>query len=162
MRIPITMCHGIRPTAAGALRNPLTEERFDTLMRAAAEMGFQSINYDQLAAWRQGTSSLPERPIMIDFDHPVVSMRREVFLTLERYGFKGNLFIYTSPYDPDYPRPLALAQIPEHMPGPKYGNFATSAGISAPTPSAIPTCPTWPRRTRRERCCVRSWTGATG
>ena len=53
---------------------------------------------------------------MIDFDHPVVSMRREVFLTLERYGFKGNLFIYTSPYDPDYPRPLALAQIPEHMP----------------------------------------------
>ena len=116
MRIPITMCHGIRPTAAGALRHPLTEELFDTLMRTAAEMGFQSINYDQLAAWRQGTSSLPERPIMIDFDHPVVSMRREVFQTLERYGFKGNLFIYTSPYDPDYPRPLALAQVPEHMP----------------------------------------------
>ena len=53
---------------------------------------------------------------MIDFDHPVVSMRREVYDILERYGFKGNLFIYTSPYDPDYPRPLALAQVPEHMP----------------------------------------------
>ena len=39
-------------------------------------------------------------------------MRREVFQTLERYGFRGNLFIYTSPYDPDYPRPLALAQSP--------------------------------------------------
>ena len=62
MRIPITMCHGIRPTAAGALRHPLTEERFDTLMGIAAEMGFQSINYDQLAAWREGTASLPERP----------------------------------------------------------------------------------------------------
>ena len=35
---------------------------------------------------------------------------------MERYGFKGNLFIYTSPYDPGYPRPLALAQVPEHMP----------------------------------------------
>ncbi len=46
MRIPITMCHGIRPTAAGALSNPLPEERFDLLMRIAAEMGFQSINYD--------------------------------------------------------------------------------------------------------------------
>ena len=71
MRIPITICHGIRPAAAGALRNPLPEERFDTLMRTAAEVGFQSINYDQLAAWRQGTSSLPERSIMIDFDHPL-------------------------------------------------------------------------------------------
>ena len=116
MRIPITMCHGIRPTAAGALSNSLPLELFDTLMRTAAEMGFQSINYDQLAAWRQGMSSLPERPIMIDFDHPVVSIRREVFETLERHGFKGNLFTYTSPYDPDYPRPLALAQVPEHMP----------------------------------------------
>ena len=116
MRIPITMCHGIRPVAAGALSKPLTEERFGQLMGIAAEMGFQSINYDQLAAWRAGTGSLPERPIMIDFDHPVVSMRREVFRILERYGYKGNLFIYTSPYDPEYPRPLALAQIPEHMP----------------------------------------------
>ena len=49
MRIPITMCHGIRPTAVGALRSPLTEERFDALMRTAAELGFHSINYDQLA-----------------------------------------------------------------------------------------------------------------
>ena len=49
MRIPITMCHGIRPTAAGALRNPLTEERFDTLMGIAAEMEFQSINYAHIS-----------------------------------------------------------------------------------------------------------------
>ena len=109
MRIPITMCHGIRPATTGALRHPLTEERFDTLMGIAAGTGFYSINYDQLADWRDGTGSLPERPIMIDFDHPVVSMRRKVFQTLERYGFKRNLFIYTSPYGPDYPRPLALA-----------------------------------------------------
>ena len=116
MRIPITMCHGIRPNAAGALRHPLTEERFDALMGLASEMGLQSINYDQPVAWREGSGFLPERPIMIDFDHPVVSMRREVFQTLEKYGFKGNLFIHTSPYDSDYPRPLALAQVSEHMP----------------------------------------------
>ena len=61
MKIPITMCHGIRPTAAGALRHPLTEERFDTLMGIAAEMGFQSINYDQLADWRGGHSLAPRK-----------------------------------------------------------------------------------------------------
>ena len=81
MKTPITMCHGIRPNAAGALRHPLTEERFDALMGLASELGLQSINYDQPAAWREGSGFLPERPIMIDFDHPVVSMRREVFQT---------------------------------------------------------------------------------
>ena len=41
MRIPMTMCYGIRPVAAGALSNLLMEERFDQLMGMAAEMGFQ-------------------------------------------------------------------------------------------------------------------------
>ena len=52
---------------------------------------------------------------MIDFDHPVTSMCEQVADILDRHGFKGNLFIYTSPYDLTYPRPLALAQTPEHM-----------------------------------------------
>ena len=43
MRIPITMCHGIRPVAARALSNLLTEERFDQLMGMAGEMGFQRL-----------------------------------------------------------------------------------------------------------------------
>ena len=109
MRIPITMCHGIRSVTSPTMPNPLTAEHFDILMKIASEMGFESITYDQLADWRDGTIKLPDRPIMIDFDHPVASMRREIFDTLERYKFKGNLFIYTSPYDPKYPRPLAVS-----------------------------------------------------
>ncbi len=116
MRIPITMCHGIRPNVTGGdLRHPLTAEHFSRLMGIAAEMGFQSINYDDLASWRAGGATLPNHPIMIDFDHPVTSMRKEVYEALERYGYKGNLFIYTSPYDPSYDRPLSLAQSPDHM-----------------------------------------------
>ena len=115
MRIPITMCHGIRPTGSATAPHPLTAEHFDRLMKIAADMGFTSINYDDLAAWRAGSATLPERPIMIDFDHPVRSMRYEVFNTLSRYGFKGNLFVYTSPYDGTYERPLTLAATPEHM-----------------------------------------------
>ena len=115
MRIPITMCHGIRPAGTATTPHPLSAEHFDGLMKIAADMGFTSINYDDLAAWREGSATLPERPIMIDFDHPVRSMRYEVFDILTRYGFKGNLFIYTSPYDGTYHRPLALAQSPEHM-----------------------------------------------
>ena len=115
MRIPITMCHGIRSTGTVTLPNPLPAEHFDRLMKIAADMGFMSINYDDLAAWRDSSTPLPERPIMIDFDHSVTSMRHGVLDILDRYGFKGNLFIYTSPYDETYDRPLALSPAPEHM-----------------------------------------------
>ena len=93
MRIPITMCHGMSPSGD----YPLTEEHFGQLVGIASGMGFSSINYDQLAAWRAGTGELPERPIMFDFDHPVKSMRHEVHATLARHGYAGNLFINTGP-----------------------------------------------------------------
>jgi len=94
MKIPITMCHGITTC--------LTVERFDCLMGIAAELGFESINYDDLEAWRDDRTELPERPIMIDCDHPTKSMRYEMNDILSRYGFRGNLFVNTGPLDPDY------------------------------------------------------------
>jgi len=102
MKIPITMCHGILTNH----KKPLTPEHFDRLMRIASDLGFESIDYDDLAAWREGSGTLPERPIMIDFDHPVKSMRYEIHETLSRYGFRGNLFINTGPLDQMYSAPL--------------------------------------------------------
>ena len=96
MRIPITMCHGIGEGG----QYPLTHEHFGTLVSIARELGFESISYDQLAAWREGTGVLPERPIMFDFDHPVKSMRTGMHPVLERYGYRGNLFINTGYMDP--------------------------------------------------------------
>jgi peptidoglycan/xylan/chitin deacetylase (PgdA/CDA1 family) len=111
LRIPITMCHGIVTEG----EKPLTVEHLDSLVRIASELGFRSIDYDDLAAWRSGSSTLPERPIMFDFDHPVRSMRYEVHDVLARCGYRGNLFIYTSPYDPEYDRPLPWDAAQEHM-----------------------------------------------
>ena len=110
------MCHGIRPAAGSAMApHPLPAGHFDRLMKIAADMGFESITYEELAGWREGSAALPQHPIMIDFDHPTRTMRYEVYNILDRYGFKGNLFIYTSPYDPTYDRPLSIARTPEHM-----------------------------------------------
>jgi peptidoglycan/xylan/chitin deacetylase (PgdA/CDA1 family) len=111
MRIPITMCHGIRTDH----QKPLSVELFDQLISIASEMGFQSIGYDELAGWRAGTHSLPERPIMFDFDHPVKSMHYEVKETLDKYGYNGNLFMYTRPYDDAYTRMLPWEGTYEHM-----------------------------------------------
>jgi peptidoglycan/xylan/chitin deacetylase (PgdA/CDA1 family) len=77
----------------------LSKEHFEDLVRTAAEMGFESINYDDLASWRQGDSDLPARPIMFDFDHPMKSMRYEVNDVLAAYGYRGNLFVNTGMLD---------------------------------------------------------------
>ena len=99
MKIPITMCHGINATGD----HPLTAEHFNLLIGIAADLGFTSIDYEDLAAWRDGSGTLPARPVMFDFDHPVKSMRYEVHDVLSRHGFTGNLFINTGPLEPDSP-----------------------------------------------------------
>jgi len=106
------MCHGIRDGGA----RPLTMEHLDALVMVASEMGFSSITYNQLAKWRDRNGDLPDRPIMFDFDHPVKNMRYETHDTLAKYGYVGNLFIYTRPYDLDYDRDLPWPEpLPEHM-----------------------------------------------
>ena len=100
MKIPITMSHGTDQIPGK--RNPLTQEHFARLVAVARELGFQSISYDDLAAWLWQDGILPERPIMFDFDHPMKSMRHEVLPVLQRYGYTANLFINTGLMDDMY------------------------------------------------------------
>ena len=90
-RIPITMCHGTSDSGD----YPLPRLHLTTLVGIAAELGFTSIDYDALAAWRDGSGDLPEHPIMFDFDHPAPSMRDGVHRVLSRHGYTGNLFVNT-------------------------------------------------------------------
>ena len=53
---------------------PLDAERFDRYFAMSHEFGFESINYENLAAWRQGETEFPKKPIMFDFDHADKSM----------------------------------------------------------------------------------------
>lgn len=99
-RIPITMCHGI--DGFGPVNPPLTIVNFKNYFRIAAEMGFESISYDQLASWFREEGDLPARPIMFDFDHSVKSIRHDIFPVMRERGFKGNLFIHTAPMEELY------------------------------------------------------------
>jgi len=103
MRIPITMCHGIswqpRPRKVRAQLNYLTAPRFETYFRMASEMGFRSISYHDLARWRAGEAALPDRPIMFDFDHPDWTIGRVIEPIMARFGYRGNLFVNTSPME---------------------------------------------------------------
>jgi peptidoglycan/xylan/chitin deacetylase (PgdA/CDA1 family) len=101
MRIPVTMCHGVswQPQKVKRKGNLLTAARFETYFALAAELGFASISYDDLAAWRRGEARLPDRPILFDFDHPDWSIGRVVAPIMRRFGYRGNLFVNTSPME---------------------------------------------------------------
>jgi peptidoglycan/xylan/chitin deacetylase (PgdA/CDA1 family) len=98
LKIPVTMAHGIDPLSTDPWLN-LTKPHFEDLIRTAHEMRFTSIDYDQLDAWRNGNGTLPDRPILIDFDHPMRSMRYEVHDVLSAYGYRANLFVNTGMLD---------------------------------------------------------------
>jgi peptidoglycan/xylan/chitin deacetylase (PgdA/CDA1 family) len=88
------MCHGTRDEG----EFPLSRHHLATLVGIAAELGFSSVDYDQLAAWRTEGAALPEQPIMFDFDHPVRSML-ECHQVLSEHGYAGNLFVNTGPME---------------------------------------------------------------
>jgi peptidoglycan/xylan/chitin deacetylase (PgdA/CDA1 family) len=74
---------------------PLGAKQFERYFAIAAELAFTSISYDELSDWRDNDAPLPEHPIMFDFDHPSLSIHREVWPIMRRFGFKGTLFINT-------------------------------------------------------------------
>ena len=96
------MFHGLNSES----ENPVDQAHFDGLIRIARELGFESINYDDLMAWMDKQAPLPEHAIMFDFDHPTKSMRYGVNDVLRNYGYKGNLFVNTSPLEKMYSKPL--------------------------------------------------------
>jgi len=100
VRIPILMSHGVERNPSDDPDWPqLSRAQFERLMGIVADEGFESITYDDLAAWRDGGADLPERPVMIDLDHPVASMRDEVLDILGRHGFTPTLFLNTALLD---------------------------------------------------------------
>jgi peptidoglycan/xylan/chitin deacetylase (PgdA/CDA1 family) len=94
------MCHGAswQPQKVKREGDLLTAARFGAYFAAAAEPGFASISYDDLAAWRGG-ARLPDRPIMFDLDHPDWSIGRVVLPITRRFGYAGTLFANTSPME---------------------------------------------------------------
>ena len=105
------MCHGIRNEGT----NPLTVKHLETLINIAFEMEFNSITYDDLDSWFNDGISLPNNPIMFDFDHPMKNILDEVNPILSNYGYTGNLFMYTKPYDARYPKDLPWKTKEPHL-----------------------------------------------
>lgn len=99
-KIPITVCHG---TTSKWAEYPLMPEHLGKMFALARELGFESIQYDQLEALMEGaepgTGDIPAQPIMFDFDHADKTMLTEVQPLLAEYGFNATLFFHTGVMD---------------------------------------------------------------
>ncbi len=73
------------------------------MLALARELGFESIQYDQLEALMDGaepgTGDIPKQPIMFDFDHADKTMLTEIEPLLAEYGYSGTLFFHTGVMD---------------------------------------------------------------
>jgi hypothetical protein len=117
IKIPITMSHGVDriPREGATGRQSVSYALMNEHYRIAHEMGFQTIGYDDLEKWMNGTGTLPERPLMIDFDHPTITMRYEVNDIMQRYGFRPTLFVNTAGIEAQAAGPLPPYNTREFM-----------------------------------------------
>jgi len=88
------MCHGVS--------NTLPIERFEQYFTIASDLGFASMDYDDLEKWHTRKEKLTGHRIMFDFDHPVRSIHDQIFPLMTQFGFRGNLFVNTKPMEDMY------------------------------------------------------------
>jgi len=68
---------------------------FERQMKYLEESGVQTVTHAQIAAWLRGEVDLPERVVAIDFDDNRLAVMENAFPVMERYGFKGTVWVIT-------------------------------------------------------------------
>ncbi len=92
--VPILMYHQVDPDRSGPLRPwTVTPARFATHLQVLRRLGYRSITMDELAAARDGRSSLPPRPIAITFDDGFAAAVRHALPVLADNGFIATFYV---------------------------------------------------------------------
>ena len=75
--------------------NYVTPERFDRLLAAVRNWGYESITLDDWISWRANLAELPPRPIVLTFDDGYRSNHTVAWPLLQRYGMGATIFVVT-------------------------------------------------------------------
>lgn len=73
----------------------ITPEEFSAQMKYLYEHDFQTITLEQLEAYLDGESDLPDKSIMVTFDDGYLSNFRYAYPILKQYRFQGVIFAIT-------------------------------------------------------------------
>lgn len=75
--------------------NYVTPGQFKAQLRYLSTLGYRSISFAELLAYRRGDGDLPRRPILITFDDGYRSILEFALPTLADFGFVATVFVVT-------------------------------------------------------------------
>lgn len=92
--IPVLSYHDINLTAHDNTFK-LNITQFTEQMDYLDSNGYETINYDEYFSWRQGTFTLPNKPVIITFDDGNIGEFNLAYPVMEARGFKGVMNVVT-------------------------------------------------------------------
>ena len=87
--VPILLYHHLSENLVGDTIRPETFSRHMELLR---ENGYETVSFDDLIAFTEKGTPLPEKPVVITFDDGYTSNYEVAFPILQEYGFKATIF----------------------------------------------------------------------
>lgn len=143
--IPVLMYHRVLEKSPEQSTHGIwvTAEAFASQLQSLKKRGFNTITFNDYAAFIRGTKSLPKRPIILTFDDGYEDNYTAAFPLLQQYGFRAVIFAVTDQrrtnfWDPNEPpaslmKPSQLRELTEY--GNEIGSHTVShANLTAVTP----------------------------
>lgn len=94
IEVPILMYHHITPEAANVENSmTITPERFEEHVSVMIEEGYTPVFLEELIAYVEYGTKLPQKPICITFDDGYLSNYEYAFPILKKYNAKANIAI---------------------------------------------------------------------
>ncbi len=90
-KIPILMYHslGEEDGENGMIISP---ERFESHLQALQDNGYETISFNELRAYVNETTDIPEKSVIITFDDGYLSNYEYAYPILQKYGYKATVF----------------------------------------------------------------------
>lgn len=92
--VPILMYHKVSDESSS--RYWISTKEFHRQMGLLCALGYETIDFDQLRNYLMYGKSLPEKPVIISLDDAYQNNFTDAFPIMERYGFKGVIFVPTA------------------------------------------------------------------
>lgn len=91
VRVPILMYHHVAQEGEGS--DTISAARLESHMAALRQAGYTAVTFEDLRAWVEQGSALPEHPVVITFDDGYESNVTLACPILKQYGMKATIFV---------------------------------------------------------------------
>ena len=90
----------------------ISVSRFEEQIRALSDAGYTAVSFEDLKAWVEQGTELPEKPVVITFDDGYESNYSLAYPILKKYGMKATIFVIGVSVGKDTYKDTGEAMIP--------------------------------------------------